>query len=48
MGMEDKYGRTARMKQGHAMETKDGQSIIMIGDEVARLDWVRTPPGGRK
>ena len=47
MGMEDKFGRTTRMKEGHVMETKDGQSIIMIGDEVARLDWVRKPPGGR-
>jgi len=40
MGMEDKLGRAVRMKEGHAMETKDGQRIIMIGDEVARLDTI--------
>ena len=38
MGMEDKNGRSVRMKEGHVMETKDGQKIIMIGNEVARLD----------
>ena len=35
MGMEDKYGRAARMQPGVIMETKDGQRIAMIGDEVA-------------
>ena len=35
MGMEDKYGRAARMEPGVVMETKDGQRIAMIGDEVA-------------
>lgn len=38
MAMEDKYGRATRMKPGHVMETKDGQRLIMVGDEVARLD----------
>lgn len=38
MGMEDKMGRAVRMKPGHVMETKDGQRIIMVGDEVARLE----------
>lgn len=38
MGMEDKFGRTMRMKSGTVMETKDGQKIIMHGDEVARLE----------
>ena len=38
MGMEDKYGRVASMKAGHVMETKDGKRIIMIGNEVARLE----------
>ena len=46
MGMEDKLGRTVRMKQGHVMETKDGQKIIMIGDEVARLDWIKADTRG--
>ena len=40
MAMEDKVGRAQRMKPGHVMETKDGQKLIMVGDEVARLDWL--------
>jgi hypothetical protein len=40
MSMEDKVGRATRMKQGHVMEAKDGQKFIMVGDEVARLDWL--------
>lgn len=38
MGMEDKVGRAARMKPGQIMEAKDGQKLIMIGDEVMRVD----------
>lgn len=38
MAMEDKHGRAVRMKKGHVMETKDGQKIMMYGDEVMRLD----------
>lgn len=38
MGMEDKVGRATRMKKDTVMETKDGQKIIMHGDEVMRLD----------
>lgn len=37
MAMEDKFGRTFRMKEGEIMETTDGNSIAMRGDEVARL-----------
>ena len=40
MGMENKFGKTVRMKEGHVMETKDGKRVIMIGDEVARLEEV--------
>ena len=40
MGMEKKSGGTARMKAGHVMEAKDGQKYMMVGDEVARLDWL--------
>lgn len=40
MAMEDKQGRAMRMKPGHVMETKDGQQVVMVGDEVARLDWL--------
>ncbi|GAB3555216.1 hypothetical protein GCM10027343_43770 [Noviherbaspirillum agri] len=43
MGMEDKYGRAVRMKEGQIMETKDGQKIAMVGDEVARLDLILYP-----
>ncbi len=38
MSMESKLGNAVRMKQGHVMETKDGQKIMMYGDEVMRLD----------
>lgn len=41
MAMEDKMGRTVPMKPGHVMKTKDGQDILMVGNELARLDWVR-------
>ena len=38
MGMEDRFGRPAYMEPGHAMEAANGQSIIMVGNEIARLD----------
>lgn len=38
MAMEDKTGRAVRMKKDTVMETKDGQKIMMHGDEVMRLD----------
>ena len=38
MAMESKYGRAVRMDPGMVMETKDGQKITMVGDEVGRLD----------
>jgi ketosteroid isomerase-like protein len=37
MAMESKFGRAVRMDPGVVMETKDGQKITMVGDEVARL-----------
>lgn len=40
MAMEDKNGNARRMKQGEVMETKDGQKIMMHGDEVMRLDSI--------
>lgn len=40
MGMEDKMGKAVRMKQGEVMEAKDGQKIMMHGDEVMRLDSI--------
>ncbi|GAB3546342.1 hypothetical protein GCM10027343_23970 [Noviherbaspirillum agri] len=38
MGMENKFGKTVSMKPGEVMETKDGQRIIMVGNEVMRLE----------
>ena len=38
MAMEDKSGRAKRMDQDVVMETKDGQKIMMHGDEVMRLN----------
>jgi hypothetical protein len=37
MAMENKMGRPFRMKPGQTMQTMDGQSLVMKGDEVARL-----------
>lgn len=48
MAMENRVGRTVGMKAGQVMETKDGQRIIMIGNELARLESVKnTERGGR-
>ncbi len=38
MAMEDKFGRASHMKKGVVMETKDGQKIMMHGNEVMRLE----------
>ena len=46
MAMEDKLGRTVAMKPGHVMETKDGQRIIMIGNELARLERITAEKRG--
>jgi len=43
MGMEDKYGRVVSMKPGRVMDTKDGKRIIMIGNEVVRLEPILRP-----
>lgn len=37
MAMEDKSGHARVMKQGERMETKDGQIIMMKGNEIWRL-----------
>ena len=47
MAMENKLGKVVRMKECHVMETKDGQRLIMVGDEVARLEKVLKPAGGQ-
>ena len=41
--MEDKYGRVVSMKPGRVMDTKDGKRIIMIGNEVVRLEPILRP-----
>ena len=38
MAMEDRFGRAAYMEPGHAMQTRDGKTVVMNGNEVARLD----------
>lgn len=38
MAMEDKFGRAIRMEKGSVMTTKNGEKILMQGDEVMRLD----------
>ena len=48
MAMEDKLGRTVAMKAGHVMETKDGQRIIMVGNELARLEMIKADERGGK
>jgi predicted lipoprotein with Yx(FWY)xxD motif len=40
MAMENKYGRATPMEPNVAMETADGQKIMMHGDEVMRLDML--------
>ncbi len=45
MGMENKFGRPVRMKQHEVMETKDGQKIMMHGDEVMRVELLRREQG---
>ena len=40
MAMRDKYGRATRMDPGQVMETKSGEKIIMVGDEVAWLNFL--------
>ena len=37
MSMEDKYGRAVRMKDGMTMETTEGKTVTMSGDEVQKL-----------
>lgn len=38
MAMENKVGQVVTMKEGHAMETKDGKKIMMKGNEIWRLE----------
>ena len=38
MAMESKHGRPQHMKEGQVMEAKDGQKIMMKGNEIWRLE----------
>ncbi|GCB05274.1 periplasmic Cu(I)/Cu(II)-binding protein CopK [Ralstonia sp. SET104] len=38
MGVESKFGRAVRVKEGQVLETKDGTTIVMKGNAVARMD----------
>lgn len=46
MGMEDKNGRSKRMKAGHVMKAKDGSQLVMVGDEVMRVESLLTEKRG--
>jgi len=46
MSMEDRTGRVVSMKPGHVMETKDNQRIIMVGNELARLEVIKAIHSG--
>lgn len=37
MGMEDRFGRSYSMPHGHAMEAADGSTVLMQGNEAARV-----------
>nr|WP_315239957.1 CopK family periplasmic copper-binding protein [uncultured Albidiferax sp.] len=47
MAMEDKYGRASHLNHSTVMETADGKSITMVGDEVARLNQALQKHGKR-
>ena len=40
MGVENKNGVATKTKAGTVLKTKDGQDLIMVGDEVGRLDML--------
>lgn len=46
MGMEDKMGRSTRMKPGQVMKAKDGTTLMMVGDEVMRVESLLTERKG--
>ena len=44
MAMESRFGGAVSMEPGHVMETKDGKTIVMKGNEIWRLND-SLPPG---
>ena len=47
MGMENQYGKPVSMKPGHVMETVDGRKVIMVGNELMRVETLRGIPGAQ-
>lgn len=43
MGMENAYGKVISMDEGHVMEARTGEKIVMKGDETARLYFALRP-----
>lgn len=43
MAMENAYGRVTGMAEGHVMESKSGEKIVMKGNETARLELSLRP-----
>lgn len=41
MGMESQFGSAAYMEPGHVMETKDGKKILMVGNEIGRVNQLQ-------
>ena len=41
MAMENKHGQAMSMKEGVPMETKDGQKVMMKGNEFWRLEEIK-------
>ena len=46
MSMEDSLGKIVFMKDGVAMQTEDGKTITMSGNEVARLYMAKKKESG--
>lgn len=43
MGMENAYGRVTSMGDGHVMEARNGERIVMKGNETERLRFALRP-----
>lgn len=43
MAMENAYGKVTSMDDGHVMEAKNGEKIVMKGNETERLRFALRP-----
>lgn len=43
MAMENAYGKVTSMDDGHVMEAKNGEKIVMTGNETERLRFALRP-----